>query len=300
MLQQTRVETVVPYYERFLSRYPSIRTLAEASEAELLEAWAGLGYYRRARQLQAAARLLAAEHKASFPRDYEAVRALPGIGDYTAAAVCSIAFDLPYGVLDGNVVRVASRLEDDHRDVTRTATRKHLQRLVDGWISEVGPGDRGDFNQALMELGAVVCTPTSPKCLLCPLRARCLAFRRGTSESLPVKPAKAKLLRVDLAVALVERGNSLLMRKRPEDESIMPGFWELPQFEGSESPPGFELQERLGTFRHGITVRAFQGTVYRAKVRAGKPPEWRWVSESRRGVLPLTTITRKALAAAQL
>lgn len=300
MLQQTRVETVIPYYERFLSRYPSIRALAKAPEAELLEAWAGLGYYRRARQLQAAARRIVAEHDGEFPTDYEEIRALQGVGDYTAAAVSSIAFDQARGVLDGNVIRVAARLEDDDRDVTKTGVRKHLQHLVNGWISEVGPGDRGDFNQALMELGAVVCTPTSPKCLLCPLRVRCLAFQRGTFDNLPVKPAKAKLVRVNLAVALVQRGSSLLMRKRPEDESIMPGFWELPQFEGSAAPSDFELQEELGTFRHGITVRSFHGTVYRAKVRGAKPPEWRWVSESRRGVLPLTTITRKALASAQL
>lgn len=301
MLQQTRVETVIPYWERFLARYPTVEDLAQAPEAELLEAWAGLGYYRRARQLQAAALRIVEEHQGEFPKEYAPIRDLPGIGEYTAAAVSSIAFDLPHGVLDGNVVRVATRLEDDHRDVTKAATRRSLQNLADAWIREVQPGERGDFNQALMELGAVVCTPASPKCLLCPLRAECRGFQRGTLAGLPVKPPKAKLIRVKLSVALVRRGDSLLMRKRPEEESVMPGFWELPQFEGSEAcPAGLELLDEIGTFRHGITVRSFHGTVFRAKLQRAKPPEWRWVSRSRRGALPLTTITRKALAAAQL
>jgi len=301
MLQQTRVETVIPYYERFLKRYPDPAALAAAPESELLEAWAGLGYYRRARQLQAAAKQIVAEHGGEFPRAYDEIRALPGVGDYTAAAVSSIAFELPHGVLDGNVVRVATRLLDDARDVSKAATKKFLQQTVDDWIAEVSEGDRGDFNQAFMELGATLCTAKSPKCLVCPLQSDCLAFRRGTQPERPVKPAKQKLRKVRLTVALVERGSTVLMRQRPPEESLMPGFWELPQADDQHSALApLRLGETLGTFTHGITVRSFRGTVVRATLEGEKPSEWRWISRARRAKLPLTTITRKALQAAQL
>lgn len=301
MLQQTRVETVIPYYERFLKRYPDPAALASAPESELLEAWAGLGYYRRARQLQAAAKHIVAGHGGEFPRAYDEIRALPGVGDYTAAAVSSIAFELPHGVLDGNVVRVATRLLDDARDVSKAATKKFLQQTVDDWIAEVSHGDRGDFNQAFMELGATLCMAKSPKCLVCPVQSDCLAFRRGTQLERPVKPAKQKLRKVQLTVALVERGASLLMRQRPPDESLMPGFWELPQADDQHnSLAQLRLGEALGTFAHGITVRSFRGTVVRATLEGEKPSEWRWISPARRAQLPLTTITRKALQAAQL
>ncbi len=300
MLQQTRVETVIPYYERFLNRYPNVAALAAAPQAELLEAWAGLGYYRRARHLHAAARQVAADGR--FPKTFAALRALPGVGDYTAAAVSSIAFELPHVVVDGNVLRVVSRLLDDPRDVSKTAVRKAFEIVAQSWMDPVRKGGRGDFNQALMELGAVVCTPKSPRCSACPLRANCLSFRRGTQSERPVKTKREKLRRVVLSVAVVARGSSLIMRRRPDDEGIMPGFWELPQAEG---PPeeltrlGLRIAEKTGEFRHSITVRSFHGSVYPATLQAAKPADYRWVTAARRSQLPLTTITRKALKAYQ-
>ena len=214
-------------------------------------------------------------------------------------SVASIAFDAPHVVLDGNVLRVVSRVTDDDRDIARSPTRNAFRAIAQSWMDEVARGDRGDFNQALMELGATVCTPRSPKCLLCPLSKGCLSVRRGTQAERPVKTAKEKLQVVQLSVAIVRRGGSVLMRRRPHGERIMPGFWELPQAEG---PParltelGLTPGEKAGDFRHGITFRSFRGAVYEAVVESAKPEGFRWITRGRRGVLPLTTITKKALA----
>ena len=189
MLQQTRVEAVLGYYQRFLERFPDVESLAAASEGELLEAWSGLGYYRRARMMHAAARSIV--EQGAFPADHNGIRALAGIGDYTAAAVASIAFDLPHAVLDGNVVRVAARLANETGDVSRAPVRRRLHGLVQGWMDQTRPGERGDLNQALMELGATLCAPRNPRCLACPLAADCAARQEGAQEERPVRPAKA-------------------------------------------------------------------------------------------------------------
>ncbi len=302
MLQQTRVEAVLGYYERFLKRFPDVVTLAAAAEAELLEAWAGLGYYRRARLLHAAARAIA--ERGEFPQTHQEIRALPGIGDYTAAAVASIAFELPHAVLDGNVARVSARVLNEERDISRPATRRTLHSLVQGWMDEVPEGDRGDFNQALMELGATVCVPQNPRCLLCPLAEVCQAFKEGVQELRPVKKAKAPLERLFLTVALVRRGERFLMRQRPADEPIMPGFWELPQASGAAfdpdclAPLGIELGAKLGEFRHGITTRDYRGQTFEGRLRGDPDPQYTWLDPGRRDRLPFTTISRKALDSA--
>src|SRR5690349_5158936 len=164
MLQQTRAQAVIPYYERFLTRFPSVPALAAAKEDEVLALWSGLGYYSRARNLLRAARQIAAA--GSFPSDYDAIRALPGIGDYTAAAVASIAFGRPHAVLDGNVLRVVARMENDAADIRSSRTRERFREIAQSWLD---PRDPGHFNQALMELGATVCLPRNPLCLVCPL-----------------------------------------------------------------------------------------------------------------------------------
>ena len=170
MLQQTRAPVVTPYYERFLARFPSVEALAAAREEDVLTVWGGLGYYSRARIVhRAAARIIAA---GGFPRDYESIRALPSVGDYTAAAIASIAFDLPYAAVDGNVLRVVARVENDASDIGSSATRPRFRQVAQKWLNRRRPGA---FNQALMELGATVCLPRNPLCLLCPLAARCRA-----------------------------------------------------------------------------------------------------------------------------
>ena len=302
MLQQTRVEAVIPYYERFLRRYPNVAALAAAPEQELLEAWAGLGYYRRARFLQRAAKVITEAHGGEFPRDHAVVRGLPGIGDYTAAAIAGIAFDQPYAVLDGNVMRVLARLESDGRDVLKSATKRALAARAQEWIDSTKPGERGAFNQALMELGATVCTPRSPKCGACPWMKDCRAFAEGNAESLPYKSSRMKTRRVALAVVIVRCRGSLLMRQRPADEQIMPGFWELPYLEGIAADPnqflelGLLVGPTVGAFKHSITDRLFQCVVYEAKLESRRPADYCWIAPSRMGRLPLTTVTKKALA----
>lgn len=299
MLQQTRVEAVLGYYSRFLDRFPYVEALAACPESELLEAWAGLGYYRRARMLHAAAKKIV--EAGGFPKTHDGIRELPGIGEYTAAAVSSIAFELPHAVLDGNVARVAARLTNESREVSRPAVRRALHAVVQSWMDEAAEGERGDLNQALMELGATVCVPKNPRCLLCPLAHGCEARMEGVQEQRPVKKAKAPLERLSLTVALVWRGDSLLMRQRPADEAIMPGFWELPQSSGRVFDPdclallGIELGAKLGDFRHGITTRDYRGQAFEGLLRGEKDPQYRWVSPKRRAKLPFTTISKKAL-----
>jgi A/G-specific adenine glycosylase len=305
MLQQTRVTAVIPYYQRFLERFPTVEALAAAPEAELLECWSGLGYYRRARQMQQAARRIVAGHGGVFPDTYQELEALPGIGSYTAAAIASIAFGRPHAAVDGNVIRVLTRVYDDGRDVQQTATRTALAARAQILLESAGPRNASHFNQAMMELGATLCTPRGPQCLICPVADDCLARRTGSQLDRPRKKAKEKTEHLELAVALVRRGERLLLGQRPADAKIMPGFWELPQAEGARLDAGcfrtlgIESDGALGEFRHAITFHNYRGRVHRA-VLAGKAPQgYRWIPQSRLSELPLTTITRKALAAAE-
>ncbi len=301
MLQQTRVEAVIPYYERFLARYPSVEALAAAPEQELLEAWAGLGYYRRARLLQRAAAQIVAEHGGKLPRNYDAIRRLDGVGAYTAAAVASIAFDLPFAALDGNVTRLLVRLANDSRDISKGAAKRVLAGRAQELMDAAKPGERGAFNQALMELGATVCTPQAPRCGVCPLSADCLGLPAGTAGALPYKSVRPTIRRVELAVAVVRRGGSLLLTQRPQDAAIMPGFWELPSVRGTDrleerfAAIGVALGKKLGAFTHAITDRRFRGSVYEAAPAAARLRGYRWISAARLSRTPLTTISKKAL-----
>ena len=305
MLQQTRVATVIPYYERFLKRFPAVDRLADAPEQELLEVWSGLGYYRRARQMQAAARVIVSEYGGEFPLTYEGLKKLPGIGDYTAAAISSITRGEKRAVLDGNVIRVLTRLLDDDRDSALASVRSDLQAHVQALIETAGPRSAGPFNQAMMELGATLCTPRKPQCLVCPLGDFCTARKRGTQSERPVKRPKAASEKLELAVTIVMKGRRLLVRQRPSDAAVMAGFWEFPEAQGTElSDHGFQragirLGEPLGLFRHAITFRDYKVVVYQASLAGRLSEGHRWVSLEELRSLPLTTISRKALAVAQ-
>jgi A/G-specific adenine glycosylase len=287
MLQQTRVSAVIPYYERFLKRFPDVAALAAAPEQDLLAAWSGLGYYSRARNLQKAARQIV--EQGDFPSDYERIRALSGVGDYTAAAIASIAFELPHVVVDGNVLRVMSRLGNDPAEITATATRTRLRERAQALLDRRHPGD---FNQALMELGATVCLPKKPQCLLCPVQKHCAALAAGTQESLPVKGKRTEIHRVERTVLLFERNGRLLLRQRPPDAAKLAGFWELPQ--ASEVPAATNVIA-AGSFRHSITNHVYEFQVRTATV-ARAPRGFRWIERSRLEDLPLSTVARKALA----
>ena len=213
MLQQTRVEAVMGYYARFLRALPTVEALAAADEDALFKLWEGLGYYSRARNLQRAAQKIVTEYGGVFPHDYERVRALPGVGPYTAGAICSICFDLPKAAVDGNVLRVTARYLGDDTPIDESA---HKAKIA-AQLEDVYPaGNCGTFTQSLMELGATVCTPRSPKCASCPLRQHCRAFAQNTVDRLPVKTPKKEKRRVEKTVFLLWYGEELALVRREE------------------------------------------------------------------------------------
>ncbi len=218
MLQQTRVATVIPYYERFLARFPDVRALAVAPEEDVLRLWSGLGYYSRARNLQKAAKQIVVRHGGEFPREEDAVLALPGIGSYTAAAILSIAFGAKQAVLDGNVARVLARLGALRGDARESRQWKSLQEMASRFLDSKSPGD---WNQAMMELGAVVCTPRAPQCLLCPVAKFCRARKLGEPESFPEKRKKREAVQIVLAAAVLStpRGHTLLLPPPPPEKN---------------------------------------------------------------------------------
>lgn len=285
MLQQTRVTAVIPYYDRFLSRFPDFHALADALEPDLLSHWAGLGYYYRARNLQKAAQSMS--RTGAFPSTHEGILALPGVGGYTAAAVASISFNLPHAVVDGNVYRVLSRVANDSADIASSAGKKRFTALAEILLDRTSPGD---YNQALMELGATVCLPKNPQCLVCPVSNLCLARAAGAQNQLPVKTKQQKLIEIRRTLYWIEDGGRLLLWQRPPDSSLMPGFWELPE---SAQLPGVTPGESLGAFRHGITIYSYRFEVVRAAAPPATP-SCQWIDFRNLPGLPLSTILRKA------
>lgn len=228
MLQQTRVEAVKPYYARFLAECPNVKALAEIDENRLLKLWEGLGYYSRARNLQKAARTVVEQYGGVMPRTYEELRKLSGIGDYTAGAVASIAYDLPVPAVDGNVLRVLSRVSGSYEDITKQETKNAFRER----LFPVIPARAGDFTQGMIELGATVCVPNGEaKCGVCPLADICYARQHGEIDALPVKSAKKPRRIEKKTVLLIRDGNLTALRKRPE-KGLLAGLYELPNVEG--------------------------------------------------------------------
>lgn len=283
MLQQTQITTVIPYYERWLARFPTVETLAAASLDEVLKLWEGLGYYSRARNLHAAAQRIVAEHGGRLPDTVEGLRALPGIGPYTAGAIASIAFGRRAPVLDGNVIRVLSRVTDLEADVTETATKKMLWALAESLVPEARPGE---YNQALMELGQRICVPAAPACHRCPLATLCLARARGTQLERPVRPARRNTPHYDVVAGVIYREDGAFLIARRPLQGLLGGLWEFPggkQEAGETLPEALrrEIREELaieiavgpplGQIKHAythfrITLHAFQ-----ARHVAGEP-----------------------------
>ena len=286
MLQQTRAQAVIPYYERFLETFPTVASLAAATEDQVLARWAGLGYYSRARNLWRAARQIAEAGR--FPNDYDAIRTLPGIGDYTAAAIASIAFGLPHAVIDGNVLRVVARVENDAADIAAPRTRSRFRDVAQSWLD---PAHAGAFNQALMELGATVCVPRNPLCLVCPLTGCCRARQAGTAAQLPVKLRAVVPVQLERTLLLVRRGSRILLRQHAADARHMAGFWDLPS---PDDLPGAQVGEALGTFRHTITHHHYTIAVRTATLRRGGGGH-RWFEPDEFAEIPLSTTARKAL-----
>jgi len=308
MLQQTQIATVLPYYRRFLRAFPTAKALAEAPLEQVLQLWSGLGYYRRARNLHAAARLLARKFNGQFPSDYGAARSLPGVGDYTARAVLSIAYNLPYTVLDGNVARVVARLRSYRGNLHQTRFRRAVERDLESLLA---PRASGSFNQALMELGQTVCLPRAPRCASCPLRKWCRAFRSGRPESYPApRPRRATEARY-LAAGVLRRGNRVAM-VRGLDEDLLGDLWNFPAAFGRSSGEALRrLQDKLGEviegdfrcgeclyrLRHGITFRAIRVEVYPLEI-PGTPltSSLRWFPLSRLPRAAVSQLARKIAA----
>jgi A/G-specific adenine glycosylase len=293
MLQQTQVQTVIPYYLKFLEYFPSIAALAEADTDALLRLWAGLGYYSRARNMQKAAQIIVEQFGGKFPQTYTDVLALPGIGRYTAAAIVSIAFGQSYAVLDGNVSRVLARLLSISGNPKSSAVQNRLWAVAQQLLP---PARAGDFNQAVMELGATVCSPRQPRCLLCPWTRQCLARQRGLQEVLPEKSRREKTQKLrQAAVAICHRGRFLIVCR--SDKRLLKGFWEFPSTELREKGSSAKVIKRLVSeiyglrvdsvdpliaVKHTITTRRIELQVFRAKL-AGvvssklNKPDYRWV-----------------------
>lgn len=284
MLQQTRVSAVLPYYRRFLGALPDVQALAEVDEGTLLKLWEGLGYYNRARNLQKAARLIMAEHGGRFPDTYETLLTLPGVGDYTAGAIASIAFGRRVPAVDGNVLRVLARVTGDEGDVLDGRVKARFR----DWLSAVLPEDRpGDFNQALMELGAVVCLPNgAPRCEACPLAALCAARGGEGWKRLPVKRAKkARRVEEKTVFVLVSPGGIALRRRSPE--GLLAGLWELPNVDGTLDETAASAQakewglavvqwEKQLAGKHIFTHVEWRMRCYVLRVRSGGSTEFCW------------------------
>ena len=243
MLQQTRVEAVKGYYARFLAELPTVQALAQCDDEKLHKLWEGLGYYSRVRNLKKAAQVIVSQHGGVFPQTYQELLALPGIGEYTAGAIGSIAFNLPTPAVDGNVLRVCARLTEDRSPIDLPETKKKVHAA----LAAIYPEKAGDFTQALMELGATLCGPNwKPRCESCPCASLCLAYQRGTSETLPVKSPKKAKRQEERTVFIFSCDGCYALRKRP-NRGLLAGLWEFPNVSGKlEVPQALEAAEDMG------------------------------------------------------
>lgn len=326
MLQQTQIAAVVPYYKRFLSAFPTIADLANAPLEQVLELWSGLGYYRRARHLHEAAQAVVREFAGKFPADYTALRSLPGIGDYTAKAVLSIAFNQPYAVLDGNVARVVARLCARRGNLHQREFRSGVEAALAELLSPRAPGT---FNQAMMELGQTFCLPRSPCCSACPVVKWCAAYRTGNPEAFPLPRPRRAVERHHLAVALLRRGTTVALL-RGLDDGLLSDLWNFPSTFGASAAealealrkklaayarppgagnwrrrraassrreldaPGLTFGDPLAEFRHTITYRAIRGMVYPVEIgHRFSHPALRWFEVANLPQAAISQLARK-------
>lgn len=301
MLQQTRVSAVIPYFERFMEALPTVEALAAADESQLLALWQGLGYYSRARNLQKAAKTIVHDLGGVFPDSYEELLKLTGVGEYTAGAIASIAFHRPVPAVDGNVLRVVARLTDCSDNILNEAVRRRFREE----LSQVIPHDRpGDFNQALMELGALVCLPnTEPKCDSCPCRLFCLACKGGHQTTLPVREKDKGKRKEEKTVFILRRGDCEAVRQRPK-EGLLASLWEYPNVEGTlnEQQAAAQLSRwniiphkwlKTAHRKHVFTHIIWEITVYTIEIVGEGCSEWSWRNEENADDYPMPTAFSK-------
>ena len=308
MLQQTTVKAVVPYFERFVRRFPDVRRLARARPSDVLASWSGLGYYRRARHLHAAAAMVVERHAGHVPARREELLALPGVGRYTAGAILSIAHGRPEPIVDGNVARVLCRRTGEPGDPRRAGVAARLwdeaRRLVEAAASP------GDLNEALMELGATVCTPAAPDCPRCPLSRSCVARATGRQETIPPPRARARTVLLRQRAAVIRRNGRLLLRRRPAT-GLMDDLWEVPLLDpaGGRSPargaarlaaggPRVRVGARVGLVRHAVTYRRIEVEIVTAALLSEPRGGYRWVDAKSLARLPVSSLVGKILARA--
>lgn len=309
MLQQTRVETVVDYFTIWMQAFPDIETLANSSEQDVLRLWEGLGYYSRARNIHKTARILQSEYDGRLPADLQTLQKLPGIGRYTAAAITSIAFGMDQAALDGNIRRILSRIFDISLPIRTPAAEKLFWQLAE---QNLPAGQAGDYNQALMDLGATICLPGKPRCLLCPLQPHCLAFERGVQEQRPVIPEKKPVPHYIVTAAILQREQRFLLAQRPAN-GLLGGLWEFPggkQEENETLPDSLqrEIMEELGCevsvgahfgeYQHAythfrVTLHAFFCSLIKGEPQPIEASQLAWVPTERLSDYPMGKIDRK-------
>ena len=319
MLQQTRIAAVMPYYQRFLDRFPKVESLASAPQTEVLKLWSGLGYYSRARNLHAAAKEVVAHHKGEFPRDLAAALALPGIGAYTAAAVLSIAYDVPLAVLDGNVARVLARIHAIRGDLRAPRTWRTLTGAANHLLVK---NSASDWNQSLMELGEVICTPQSPRCDTCPVARWCRAYAEGLVNAIPAPRRKRAPVHMKIAAAILldPRGRTLLVKDPGAHDGVLfSRMWQFPAIEVTTQPKAALAAhlratlnlpadanadapdlEALPAARHGVTFRNIAFSPFLARVqKLPKLPRTRILPLENIAKLPISSATKKIAAGAR-
>lgn len=294
MLQQTQVNTVIPYYHRFLDQFPTIESLASAPTDRLMKAWEGLGYYARARNMQHAARTILSDFKGQVPGSYDQLLSLKGFGNYTAASVSSIAFSEPHAAVDGNVIRVVSRLFAIADDVKKPKTKEQIQSIADKLLP---PDKPGSFNEAMMELGAVICTPKTPKCSSCPVQHYCEAYQKGNVDAYPYKSKRPSLPHYQIAIGVIHKEGQVLIALRPSD-GLLGNLWEFPggklkQGESlaecckreilEETGLAVEIGELFAEVKHTYTHFKIKLHAFHCHYQSGNPQpktsqEIRWVS----------------------
>lgn len=289
MLQQTQVDTVIPYFERFINKYPTVNDLAETAEETLLHLVQGLGYYRRFKNMLKAAKIIQKDYDGYFPKAYAAIKSLPGVGNYTAGAISSIAYNLPVSATDGNVIRVLSRFFDIEKDMRLEKNKKEIESINQQLIEEAKPQI---YTQAIMELGALVCKPQNPLCSECPLNNECIALQSNKQEVLPYLSKKPKQKKIKYNTFIIVIDGQLVLRKRTE--SLLGGMYEFPQFE-SNIPFEYQITHEIGLVKHVFTHLIWEMNVLEIKLQSELMTDWILVPLANIEKYPMSTAHKKII-----